>query len=152
MGTKSLGAAFHDIARSIINDILQMTIKMLIFKAVSGIFGGGSSGLGGIGSFFGGARASGGPVNPDQTYLVGEKGPELFRPSSPGTIVPNGQLAANNNQRGPIEVIIGFGDAPDFAPYVQQVAATAAGQAVQVAVRHTDQTVRQLQRPKLMGR
>lgn len=46
------------------------------------------SGGGGIA----GARASGGPVEMDKTYLVGEKGPELFVPSRSGTIVPNSQL------------------------------------------------------------
>jgi hypothetical protein len=37
-------------------------------------------------------RASGGPVNAGQTYVVGENGPELFRSSTSGTIVPNGAL------------------------------------------------------------
>jgi phage-related minor tail protein len=36
-----------------------------------------------------GARAEGGPVDSGQSYLVGEKGPELFVPSSAGSIVPN---------------------------------------------------------------
>lgn len=36
------------------------------------------------------ARAHGGPVYPGNTYLVGERGPELFRPGSSGTIIPNG--------------------------------------------------------------
>lgn len=42
-----------------------------------------------------GFRASGGPVWPGQTYMVGERGPELFRPNAPGSIVPNHQLGAN---------------------------------------------------------
>jgi TP901 family phage tail tape measure protein len=33
------------------------------------------------------ARASGGPVTPDSPYIVGERGPELFVPSGPGTVV-----------------------------------------------------------------
>ena len=37
-----------------------------------------------------GTRATGGPVSSGGTYLVGEKGPELFMPSSSGTIIPNG--------------------------------------------------------------
>lgn len=37
-------------------------------------------------------RALGGPVSPGTTYLVGERGPEEFRPSVPGTIVPNSAL------------------------------------------------------------
>ena len=41
-------------------------------------------------SFFTGARASGGPVQPGRTFLVGEKGPELFTPSTYGSIAANG--------------------------------------------------------------
>jgi tape measure domain-containing protein len=35
-------------------------------------------------------KQSGGPVQPGRVYLVGEKGPELFVPRAPGTIIPNG--------------------------------------------------------------
>jgi phage-related minor tail protein len=35
------------------------------------------------------ARAAGGPVRRGQTYLVGERGPELFKPVASGTIIPN---------------------------------------------------------------
>jgi murein DD-endopeptidase MepM/ murein hydrolase activator NlpD len=44
-GTKSLGAAFKDISRQIIAEILQMTIKMLIFRAISAASGGGGGGF-----------------------------------------------------------------------------------------------------------
>jgi phage-related minor tail protein len=37
-----------------------------------------------------GARANGGPVMGGGTYLVGERGPELFTPGSSGMITPNG--------------------------------------------------------------
>jgi hypothetical protein len=39
---------------------------------------------------FSGARAGGGPVSPGGAYLVGERGPEVFRPSTGGTIEPAG--------------------------------------------------------------
>lgn len=48
-GTKSLRSAFHELALSILEDLVRMTIKMLLFKAISGIagaIGGGSSGGG----------------------------------------------------------------------------------------------------------
>jgi hypothetical protein len=35
----------------------------------------------------------GGPVDVNKTYLVGEKGPELFIPSASGQIIPNGKPA-----------------------------------------------------------
>lgn len=41
---------------------------------------------------FGGARAEGGPVSGNKTYLVGERGPELFVPNVAGTIVANDEL------------------------------------------------------------
>jgi hypothetical protein len=41
-----------------------------------------------------GARASGGPVVRGRTYLVGERGRELFTPDSSGRIIPNHHIAA----------------------------------------------------------
>lgn len=41
---------------------------------------------------FGGERALGGPVSPGRSFLVGERGPEMFSPRSAGNIVPNDQL------------------------------------------------------------
>ena len=43
------------------------------------------------------ARASGGPVNKNSLYLVGEKGPELFIPSLSGTILPNNTNTSADN-------------------------------------------------------
>jgi hypothetical protein len=48
-------------------------------------------------AFFGGARASGGPVSAGKGYVVGEKGPEWFMPNVSGTIVPSGAGGANVN-------------------------------------------------------
>jgi len=42
-----------------------------------------------------GARAEGGPVSSGVPYLVGEKGPELFMPSSSGSIIPNNKMKGN---------------------------------------------------------
>lgn len=39
-----------------------------------------------------GQRAAGGPVSGGSTYLVGEKGPELFTPGASGMITPNSAL------------------------------------------------------------
>ena len=37
-------------------------------------------------------RAVGGPVSGNKPYLIGEKGPEIFVPSTSGNIIPNNQL------------------------------------------------------------
>jgi hypothetical protein len=39
-----------------------------------------------------GGKALGGPVRGGRTYLVGERGPELFKPESDGEIIPNNKL------------------------------------------------------------
>lgn len=46
---------------------------------------------------FGGGKATGGPVSMGKTYLVGEKGPELFSPGSNGTIIPNKSLGGTSS-------------------------------------------------------
>jgi phage-related minor tail protein len=48
-----------------------------------------------IDSVFGGGKASGGPVMAGTTYLVGEKGPELFTPSTSGSIIPNNAMGGS---------------------------------------------------------
>jgi tape measure domain-containing protein len=41
-------------------------------------------------------RAAGGPVSSGQTYMVGERGPELFVPGRSGTIVANDKMGGGN--------------------------------------------------------
>jgi hypothetical protein len=45
---------------------------------------------------FAGARASGGPVMGGSSYLVGERGPEIFTPSGSGMITANGAGGTTN--------------------------------------------------------
>ncbi len=88
----SLG--FADLQRTALS-----VIDSIAAQAIRGLGGGGSSsGGGGIGGLLGlgtsllGAalglpgRATGGPVAPGRGYLVGERGPELFVPTSAGRI------------------------------------------------------------------
>lgn len=41
-----------------------------------------------------GGKALGGPVSSNQSYLVGEEGPEIFSPNTNGTIIPNDRLGS----------------------------------------------------------
>jgi len=45
----------------------------------------------------GGRRAAGGPVSGGSSYLVGERGPEIFTPMSSGNIIPNDRLGGSTN-------------------------------------------------------
>ena len=60
-------------------------------SAVGTLMSGGGGGLGealanAVGGLFSGTRADGGPVMPGGAYLVGERGPEVFRPSQAGIV------------------------------------------------------------------
>lgn len=60
-----------------------------VLDALSGGSGGGGlvkALAGAVGSAFSGARADGGPVAAGGAYLVGERGPELFRPATGGAV------------------------------------------------------------------
>jgi len=87
--TDSLGEAFRDLATWVDKAFTSMAKFADKFglgslsKTLSGI---GSS----VANFFGGARADGGPVTGGTSYVVGERGPEIFTPGSNGTIIPNG--------------------------------------------------------------
>ena len=65
---------------------------------------------------FRGARAAGGPVAPGGSYLVGERGPELFTPSSSGKITPNSAMGGSTN----ITVNVNGGDPNAIVRALQQ--------------------------------
>ncbi len=70
-------------------------------SAISGLKGASKSSISNI-SVPVSPRANGGPVSPYSPYIVGEQGPELFVPSSMGSIVPNG-----GGGRGDVNITIG---------------------------------------------
>lgn len=106
-----LNMAGQMIAKQIQMKILGIGLNFLGGSTVpAGSFG---SGSGTMGSGFGSAidtnlgrhvvghssiqpRALGGPVSGGSSYLVGEKGPELFVPGSSGNIVPNNGMGGVN--------------------------------------------------------
>ena len=54
-------------------------------------------------------RAVGGPVSADRSYLVGERGPELFTPGAGGFITPNNRLGGGGSTNINITVNAGMG-------------------------------------------
>ena len=80
-GTRTLG----DVARSVFTQIQRSLIQF----GVNAFLGG----LPGVGKFF---RADGGPVSRGKSYIVGERGPEMFTPGSTGMITPNHELGGSS--------------------------------------------------------
>lgn len=88
---------FEDLRRTALNvvgDIAAQAVRNGLGSIAGGDgtdAGGGIPGLGSlIGSLFGlPGRATGGPVAPGRSYVVGERGPELFVPTSAGRVESN---------------------------------------------------------------
>jgi hypothetical protein len=124
---------FEDLARvalGVLDEIASNALKAGI-GSVTG--GGGGSGLLGIGaSLIGSAlglpgRATGGPVSPGRGYVVGERGPELFVPTSSGRVVPSG-AGGGRDVRVTVNVNAAGGDAPQaLARSARQVARAVRG-------------------------
>ena len=126
-GTMSVGDAFRNMFMRIADHFLDMAAQMAaaqISKGFMGMFGSLFSGFGGglassaqlgaqatamtgipsgaalpAGSFGISSitRAAGGPVKRGSSYLVGERGPEMFSPGVSGTITPNHALGGSTN-------------------------------------------------------
>lgn len=102
-------------------------------NAAAGV-GRGGGGLAGavaqaVGGLFAGARADGGPVLGGGAYLVGERGPEVFRPAAAGTVEP-------------------VGSGPGAAPVTVNVSVTGGGQAL---LRSEAQIAQALARAAMLG-
>ena len=86
--TRSLGRASAD-GKITLGELAEAVLRAV--NAAAGVRTGGSlSDLLGaaVKGVFAGARADGGPVTPGGAYLVGERGPELFRPHAAGEVSP----------------------------------------------------------------
>ena len=103
--------SFKDLANSLIADFARIQAK----KALAGLFGGGGISSGGfLGRLFGGFFADGGSPPMNKVSVVGERGPELFVPKQPGTIVPNGMLGGGQTVNTAVTYNIQAVDAQSF--------------------------------------
>jgi len=81
--------SFSNLIDSMISDLARLAFQQAVGGVIGGLTGGSAGFAGSLGGFlFGGGRAAGGPVDPGQSFLVGERGPELFTPAMPGMITP----------------------------------------------------------------
>lgn len=81
--SKGFKGIFKDMTAEISKMLLEIFYKKVIEKQLGKWFGNF------LGSIF---KADGGPVSSQTSYIVGERGPELFVPDQSGTIIPNHRL------------------------------------------------------------
>lgn len=112
-----------------------------IFDAVLGKQGTGGSRSGGLletglnaaMAYFGGARATGGPVEAGRSYMVGERGPEMFVPQVAGRIEPNSGGGDTYN----VSVSVPGASTPEQAAMAGGAAGRAAVRAIDAARRYS---------------
>ena len=106
--------SFDSLLASILEAILRSQIQSAFANLFTATGGSGGSVLGEIGSGFtrllGLGHASGGVVAGGQPIIVGERGPEIFTPSSNGTVTANDQLQGTRQVIYNISAV----DAPSF--------------------------------------
>ena len=88
-GTTTLG----DLLNNVLNKMIDGFLNLGLFGNFGGTFTRGSGLLGMIPGF----RANGGPVKGGSSYIVGERGPELFTPGVSGRITPNEAMGGPTN-------------------------------------------------------
>lgn len=127
--------SFADFTKSVIQDLIKIQMRMLMVALFSKALGFMVSsfttpGMTSNPAFMGppAPRAEGGNVFGNQSYLVGERGPELFVPNRSGTIVPTPDLFGGSNQ--PQVVYNG--------PYIQNMNAIDTQSATQFLARNKD--------------
>lgn len=103
--------SFRAMVDAVIADLSRIAVQSFITAPLEGFLAGLFD--------FGGARAMGGPVAPGRSYLVGERGPELFTPSGHGTIAASGGAGP----RPSVNVTVQARDAQSFFRSQAQIAA-----------------------------
>lgn len=105
---------------NIITSVVDMVKSLVSWlnKVTGGVIGDFVKSIGGA---FGGGRAMGGSVQSGTTYLVGEKGPELYTPKSSGTITNAGETANILGSGGGGGITINVGSVDD-ASRIRQIA------------------------------
>lgn len=88
-GTKTLAEVATGILDDLASQFLQLARNQLFFGNITGSL---SKGSGLFGNLFGGFLADGGPATAGRSYVVGERGPEIFTPGRSGTVTSNDAL------------------------------------------------------------
>ena len=124
--------SFEDLkatALSVLGNIAAATLRAGVGSLVGSKGGGGDAGL--LASLLGSpGRATGGPVAPGRAYVVGERGPELFVPTTSGRVetgVPGGAVRE-------VRVAITINAAAGAAPGVLMQSSRQVARAVKAAL------------------
>ena len=94
-GTQTFGQAMGNVLNSLKNKLMDRALSNLFGGIGDAVFGDGGKNKGILGGFLGGIfgkKSMGGPVSRGKSYLVGERGPEIFTPNTSGGITSNNAM------------------------------------------------------------
>ncbi len=89
---------FSGLVDSILADLTRLLARQALLGLISAFGGDGSAWSSLFTAAAGSGHAAGGDVVGGGSYLVGERGPEIFRPATNGNIVPNSQIGGGGGQ------------------------------------------------------
>lgn len=118
--------------RGVLVSVLKQIAKTNLLSAIGGFGQGGEAGSGLLGLASGFFKAKGGPVTANRSYIVGERGPELFTPSGSGSITPNNRMGGGRS--GEVNVTNNFSISGGVDQQTQQMIAQSVSTSVQLAV------------------
>lgn len=141
LGTQKLGDAFVNMSKRIIGSLIDIAIQQRLIRPLANMmFGGGgdaalgasivSQANGALSSAmasFGGFRKNGGAITPNEWFVVGEDGPEVFAPGMSGSIIPNAGLRAQRS-KSVVQLVVGEGQI--FEPRVAGISGDVSVQTV----------------------
>lgn len=123
MNGQDVLGSFKDFFKKIISQVISEALRLMVIQpilnSIFGSFGFGFDAGGTLGKIK--PKAMGGPVMKNKPYITGERGEELFIPSTNGTIIPNHMLG--NGGQTPGKTVVTYNiNAVDARSFRQLVA------------------------------
>ncbi|NYT42461.1 tail tape measure protein [Sphingomonas sp. R-74633] len=127
---------FEDLKRTVLS-VMDEIARSALREGIASVTGGkgvGDTLTGLLSSLFGApGRATGGPVSPGRPYMVGERGPELFVPTSAGSVAATPGAGLRE-----VRVAITVNARADTAPQALAQSSRQVARAVKAALTATD--------------
>jgi hypothetical protein len=98
-GTQTFGQAMTNVLNNLKNKLMDRALSNMFSGIGDAVFGDGGKNKGIFGGILGGIfgkKSMGGPVSRGKSYLVGERGPEIFTPNTSGGITSNNAMGGVN--------------------------------------------------------
>lgn len=156
-GEKSF-EALRDVARNVVADILKSFIQLAWVNPLKNFLFGGDPSTGMPFPTFGGFKAKGGPLNPNQWYIAGENGPEpiwgggqgAFAFSNADQMASHGQRMSSSGgrsssggagQTSKLQIGVSVDEDGKWQAHVKKLAGDVAGLIVQTGLEQYDQVL-----------